>query len=88
MKIKPIGKRILVKPTVASEKSLGGIIIPEVAQDKPIQGEVVAVASESSVKVGEIVMFGKFSGQEVEFEAVKYLIMREEDLMAIIHDKA
>ena len=78
MKIKPIGKRILVKPTVASEKSLG---------DKPIQGEVVAVASESSVKVGEIVMFGKFCGQEVEFEAVKYLIMREEDLMAIIHDK-
>jgi len=88
MKIKPIGKRILVKPILAAEKSLGGIIIPEVAQDKPIQGEVVAVASESSVKVGEIVMFGKFSGQEIEFEAVKYLIMREEDLMAIIHDKA
>lgn len=86
MKIRPIGKRILVKPIQAAETSLGGIIIPEVAQDKPIRGEILAVGEECKVKVGEIVMFGKFGGQEIEFESVKYLMMREEDIMAVLHE--
>jgi len=86
MKIKPLGKRILVKPIRAAEMTPGGIILPEVTNDKPIKGEIIAVGSDCSVRVGEIVMYGKFGGQELEFEGVKYLMMREEDIMATVHE--
>ncbi len=86
MKIKPLGKRILVKPIQAAEMTPGGIFLTEVSNDKPIKGEIIAVGDECKVKVGEIVMYGKFGGQELEFEGVKYLMMREEDLMATVHE--
>lgn len=86
MKIKPIGKRCLIRPIEAAQISLGGIHIPGIAQEAPIKGKIIAVGNECTVKVGETVMFGKFSGQEIEFEQQKYLIMREEDIMAFLHD--
>ena len=89
MIIKPLADRVLVKPAPAEEKTIGGIIIPDTAKEKPLQGEVIATGNgtkdeEMVVKTGDTVLYGKYSGQEVEFEGVKYLIMRQSDILAVL----
>ena len=89
MTIKPLADRVLVKPAPAEEKTIGGIIIPDTAKEKPLQGEVIATGNgtkdeEMVVKTGDTVLYGKYSGQEIEFEGVKYLIMRQSDILAVL----
>ena len=89
MNIKPLADRVLVKPAPVQEKTVSGIIIPDSAKEKPLQGEVVATGNgtkdeEMVVKQGDNVLYGKYSGTEVEFDGVKYLIMRQSDILAII----
>lgn len=89
MNIKPLADRVLIKPAVAEEKTVGGIIIPDTAKEKPLKGEVVAVGNgtkdeEMIVKVGETVLYGKYAGTELEFDGITYLIMRQSDILAII----
>ena len=89
MTIKPLADRVLVKPAPAEEKTIGGIIIPDTAKEKPLQGEVIATGNgtkdeEMVGKAGDTVLYCKYSGQEVEFEGVKYLIMRQSDILAVL----
>ena len=89
MKIQPLEDRVMIKPAPAEEKTVGGIIIPDTAKEKPLKGEVVACGKgtkdeEMVVKVGDQVLYGKYAGQELEFEGVKYLIMRQSDIVAIL----
>ena len=89
MTIKPLHDRVLVLPAPAEEKTIGGIIIPDTAKEKPLQGEVIAVGNGLSdepmeLKAGDHVLYGKYSGQEIEFEGVKYLMMKQKDVMAVI----
>ena len=89
MNIKPLSDRVLIEPSPAEEVTVGGIIIPDSAKEKPLKGTVVAVGTgtkdeEMVVKVGDTVLFGKYSGTELELENNKYLIMRQSDILAII----
>ena len=89
MEIKPLADRVLVKPAPAETKTIGGIIIPDTAKEKPLKGEVVACGNgtkdeEMVVKVGDTVLYGKYGGQELEFEGEKYLIMKQGDILAVI----
>ena len=89
MNIKPLADRVLIKPAAAEEKTVSGIIIPDTAKEKPLKGEVVAVGNgtkdeEMIVKVGDNVLYGKYTGTEVELDNEKYLIMRQSDVLAII----
>jgi len=94
MKLRPLHDRVIIKRLEAETKSAGGIVIPDTATEKPIKGEVVAVGSGKiledgkvrpvGVKSGEKVLFGKYSGTEVKVEGQELLVMREEDLMAVI----
>jgi chaperonin GroES len=89
MKIQPLADRVLVKPAPAEEKTVGGIIIPESAKEKPLKGEVIACGGGTKdetmvVKPGDTVLYGKYAGQELEFEGQKYLMMRQSDLLAIL----
>ena len=89
MNIKPLADRVLIKPAEAEEKTVGGIIIPDTAKEKPLQGEVLAVGNgtkdeEMVLKAGDRVLYGKYSGTEVELDGEKYLIMRQSDVLAII----
>lgn len=88
MNIQPLADRVLIKPTPAVEK-IGGIIIPDTAKEKPLQGEVIATGNgtkdeEMLLKAGDQVLYGKYSGQELEFEGEKYMVMRQADVIAII----
>lgn len=87
--MKPIADRVIIKPAPADEKTKGGLIIPDTAKEKPQRGEVVAVGSGKdgnlmTVQVGDIVLYGKYSGQEINYEGQDYLIMREDDVLCII----
>ena len=89
LKIKPLADRVLVEPLEAETKTASGIIIPDTAKEKPQKGIVVAVGNGTkenpiSVKVGETVLYGKYSGTELKFEGNDYLIMRENDILAIV----
>ena len=88
MNIKPLADRVLILPMAAEEKTIGGIIIPDTAKEKPLQGKVVAVGNgtkdeEMVIAVGDQVLYGKYSGTELEYEGEKYLIMRQSDVLAI-----
>lgn len=93
MKIKPLHDRIVIK-VLEEQKEVGGIIIPDTAKEKPQKGEVLAVGDgklkedgtrrELSVKVGDKVIFAKYSGTEFKMDNEEYLIMREEDILAIL----
>lgn len=88
MNIKPLADRVLIKPAPAEEKTAGGIIIPDTAKEKPLQGEVLATGNgtkdeEMVLKAGDTVLYGKYAGTEVEFDGVKYLIMRQSDVLAV-----
>ncbi|MCB0662097.1 MAG: co-chaperone GroES [Saprospiraceae bacterium] len=87
--MKPINDRVVIKPAPADEKTKGGIIIPDTAKEKPQRGEVVAVGpgkedKKLTVKKGDIVLYGKYSGQELNYEGNDYLIMREDDILVIL----
>jgi chaperonin GroES len=89
VKIKPIADRVLVQATAAEEKTAGGIIIPDTAKEKPQKGTVVAVGNGKkdepmTVKEGQTVLYGKYSGTEINIDGTDYLIMRESDILAII----
>jgi chaperonin GroES len=94
MKIRPIHDRILVTRVEAQEVGRGGIIIPDTAKEKPQEGKVVAVGTGKmnddgkriamDVEAGDLILFGKYSGSEVTVEDVEYIIMREEDVLAIL----
>ena len=81
--------RVVIKPVTAEETTKGGIIIPDTAKEKPQRGVVLAVGpgkkdEPTSVKVGETVLYGKYSGTEINIEGEEYLIMRESDILAVI----
>ena len=94
MKIKPLSDRVVVKAEAAEEKTASGIILPDTAKEKPQVGKIVAVGpgkvSDSgntikmTIKVGDKVLYGKYSGTEVTFENEDYLIMKENDIFAIL----
>ena len=94
MSIQPLGDRVLVKRLEAEEKTKGGIVLPETAKEKPQKAEVVAVGKgkvlESGkvealeVKKGDKVLFGKYAGNEITVNEEEYLILKEEDILAII----
>ena len=89
MNIKPLADRVLILPAPAEEKTIGGIIIPDTAKEKPLKGEVVAAGNgtkdeEMILKVGYTVLYGKYAGTELEFEGVKYLMMRQSDVLAVV----
>lgn len=93
-KIQPIGDRVLVKPLEEKKEEKGGIIIPDTAKEKPMEGEVIAVGKGKmteegkllpmELKVGQRVLFGKYSGTEIKIDGVEYLIMHQDDVLAII----
>ena len=88
MNIKPLADRVLVLPAQAEEK-VGGIIIPDTAKEKPQHGTIVAAGNgtkdeEMVLKEGDEVLYGKYSGTELEVEGTKYLIMRQSDVLAVI----
>jgi chaperonin GroES len=94
MNVKPLHDRILVKRIEESEQVVGGIIIPDTAKEKPQQGKVVAVGAGKiddkgkrtplDVKTGDTILFGKYSGQEIKLDGEEYLIMREDEVLAVI----
>jgi len=89
MNIQPLADRVLVQPAPAEEKTIGGIIIPDTAKEKPLQGTVLAAGNgtkdeEMVLKAGDHVLYGKYSGTEVELDGEKYLIMRQSDVLAIL----
>ncbi|HEY3101451.1 MAG TPA: co-chaperone GroES [Methylomirabilota bacterium] len=94
MKVRPLHDRILVKREEESEEKIGGIIIPDTAKEKPQRGKVVAVGNGKilddgkrvalDVKSGDRILFGKYSGNEVKIDGDDYLILREEDVLAIL----
>lgn len=94
VKIKPIGDRVLVKHIEEKEQVRGGIIIPDSAKEKPQEAEVIAVGSGRvledgnvrpvSVAVGDRVLFGKYTGDEIKLEGEEHIILREEDILAVL----
>ena len=95
MEMKPLGDRVVIKPLEAEAKTKGGIVLPDTAKEKPQEGKVMAVGkgkvldngtvSPLEVKVGDKVLYGKYSGNEITTkEGEELLIMREEDILAII----
>ncbi|HNS14035.1 MAG TPA: co-chaperone GroES [Syntrophorhabdaceae bacterium] len=96
MKIKPLYDRILVKRIEEEEKTKGGIIIPDAAKEKPQEGMVVEVGDGKildngqqaalQVKAGDKILFGKYSGTEIKIDGEEHLILREDDVLAIVKD--
>ena len=94
MKVKPLNDRVLVKRIEEAQVTKGGIVIPDTAKEKPIEGRVIAVGPGKmsdagnrmslQVKEGDHILFGKYSGTEIKVEGEDYLMMREEDILAII----
>jgi chaperonin GroES len=94
MKVKPLHDRVIVKRVEEEETTKGGIIIPDTAKEKPVEGEVVAVGGGKlldngekqplEVKAGDRVLFGKYAGTDIQIEGEEHLIMREDDIIAIV----
>jgi chaperonin GroES len=94
MKVKPLNDRVLVLRIEEEEKTSGGIIIPDTAKEKPQEGKVIAVGSGKvndkgervalDVKEGDRILFGKYAGNEIKIDGVEHLIMREDDILAIV----
>ena len=89
LKIKPLADRVLVEPAPAEEKTASGLFIPDSAKEKPQRGKVVAVGpgkdgNAMTVKKNDIVLYGKYAGQELNYDGVDYLIMREDDVLVIL----
>ncbi len=96
MKVKPLQDRVVIKRLEEEEKTKGGIIIPDAAKEKPQEGRVVAVGSGKmtekgqraapEVKVGDKILFGKYSGTDIKLDGEEHLILKEEDILAVIED--
>jgi len=94
MKIRPIGEKILVKRLEAEEKTKGGIVLPDTAKEKPKQGKVVALGdgklmedgtrAKFQVKKGDRILFASYAGTEIKVDGEEYLVMGEEDILAVI----
>ena len=89
MNVKPLADRVLIEPAPAETKTVGGIIIPDTAKEKPLHGTIKAVGQGTKdeamiLKAGDEVLYGKYSGTELEFEGEKYLMMRQSDVLAVI----
>jgi chaperonin GroES len=87
--MKAIADRVIIKPAPAEEKTKGGIIIPDTAKEKPQRGEVVSVGpgkdkNPMTVVPGDIVLYGKYSGQEISHEGVDYVVVREDEILAVL----
>jgi chaperonin GroES len=97
MNIRPLHDRVIVKRLEEDRTSPGGIVIPDTAAEKPVQGKIVAVGQGKilengqvrpcDIKVGDTILFGKYSGTEVKLEGEDLVVMREEDVMAVIESK-
>lgn len=97
MDLRPLHDRVIVKRLDQETKTASGIVLPEAAAEKPDQGEVLAIGGgkimedgkvrQLAVKVGDRVLFGKYSGQAVKVDGNEYLVMREEDLFAVVEGK-
>jgi chaperonin GroES len=97
MKIRPLHDRVIVKRLEEDRTSPGGIAIPDTVAEKPVQGKIIAVGKGKiladghvrpcDVKVGDKILFGKYSGSEVKFNGEELVVMREEDVMAVIESK-
>ena len=93
MKLKPLGDRYIVKVLEKEEKTAGGIVLPDKAKEKPQEGEIMAVGTgktlddgtkvQMELKTGDKVIFSKYAGSEVKVEAVEYLILRQDDILAV-----
>lgn len=89
MKVKPLADRVLITPTPAEEVTMAGIIIPDSAKEKPLKGTVIATGNgtkdeEMVLKEGDEVLYGKYAGTEIEIDGEKLLIMRQNDVLAVI----
>ncbi len=94
MKIRPLDDRVVIQPNEAEEKTAGGIVLPDTAKEKPMIGKVVACGDGKlldsgkrgtmSVKKGDSVIFGKYSGSDIEVDGVEYKIMRETEILGIV----
>jgi len=89
MNIKPLADRVLIEPTAAEETTINGIIIPDSAKEKPLRGKVLAVGAGTKdepmiLEEGDEVLYGKYAGTEIELDGVKYLMMRQSDVLAIL----
>ncbi len=94
MKVKPLHDRVIIKRVADEEKTKGGIIIPDTAKEKPAEGSVIAVGEGKltedgkkqplEVKEGDRVLFGKYAGTEINIDGEEHLIMREDDIIAVI----
>ena len=94
MKVRPLHDRIIVKRIEEGEQKVGGIIIPDTAKEKPQQGKVIAAGAGKAkddgkripldVKEGDTILFGKYSGQEIKIDGEEHLIMREDEVLAIL----
>ncbi len=94
MTLKPLNDRVLVKRLESEEKTAGGLYIPDTAKEKPSKGEVIAVGPGKvaengqrvamDVKAGDAVLFNKYAGTEVKIDGTEYLVMREDDILAVI----
>ena len=96
MKFRPLYDRILVKRVAAQEKTAGGLIVPDSAKEKPLEAEVIAVGAgrqtadgsirEISLSVGDLVLFGKYTGEEIKLDGEEHIILKEEDVLAVIEN--
>jgi chaperonin GroES len=96
MNVRPLHDRIIVQRIEEGEQKIGGIIIPDTAKEKPQQGKVIAAGAGKvkddgkrvslDVKAGDVILFGKYSGQEIKLDGEEYLIMREDEVLAVIDD--
>ena len=94
MKVVPLNDKIVVKRLEAEEKTAGGIVLPDTAKEKPQRGTVIAAGSGTvkdggtrvplDVKAGDVILFGKYGGQEIKLDGDEYLIMREDEVLAVI----
>jgi chaperonin GroES len=95
MKLRPLGDRVVIKRVEQEEKTKGGIIIPDTAKEKPVEAEVIAVGPGKALKDGKIrpvevkqgdrVLIGKWSGTEIKLEGAEHVIVREEDILAVVN---
>jgi chaperonin GroES len=96
MKVKPLNDRVLVKRLEEMQVTKGGIYIPDTAKEKPVEGRVIAAGPGKvndqgnrlplNVKEGDRILFGRYAGSEIKIEGEEYLMMREEDILAIVED--
>lgn len=94
MALRPLNDRVLIRRVEEGEAQVGGIIIPDTAKEKPQRGEVIAVGNGKllqngkrcglEVKSGDVILFGKYSGSEVKIDGVEYLILREDEILAVL----